>query len=85
MCLNELICGVLHGNVMSRRCGFCVGPEGCTEEFVGGLPVYQGLELDVLRSLVVHFSLQTEPLISCCLGDLFAAILREFVVLEWLC
>lgn len=50
-------------------------PEGCTEEFVGGLPVYQGLELDVLQSLVVHFSLQPEPLISCSLGDLFAAVL----------
>eukprot|EP00731_Ephydatia_muelleri_P017979 Em0011g19a len=51
-------------------------PEGCTEEFVGGLPVYQGLELDVLQSLVVYFSLQTEPLISFSLGDLFAAVLR---------
>ena len=61
----------------SRGCGFHAGPEGCTEEFVGGLPVYQGLELDVLQSLVVYFSLQTEPLISFSLGDLFAAVLRE--------
>ena len=66
------------GAIVDVMVGVALGPEGCTEEFVGGLPVYQGLELDVLQSLVVYFSLQTDPLISSNLGDLLVAILSEF-------
>ena len=53
------------------------GPEGCTEEFVGGMPVYYGFELDVLQSLVQFFSLP-DPLISPKLYDLYMAVLRKF-------
>ena len=50
------------------------GPDGCTEEFVGGMPVYCGFELDVLQSLVKYFQALSDPLISVKLYDLHKAV-----------
>ncbi len=53
------------------------GPDGCTEELVGGRPVYAGFELDVLQSVVEYFHGLTEPLISTKLFDLLMAVNSE--------
>lgn len=55
------------------------GPDGCTEELVGGMPVYYGLELDVLQSLVQFFRELADPLISTKLFNLFMAVNSEWV------
>ena len=57
------------------------GPEGCTEEFVGGMPVYCGFESDVLLSLTQYFSSFPDPLISPKLYDLHMAVLRELIII----
>ena len=58
------------------------GPDGCTEEFVGGMAVYGGFELDVLQSLVQYFNSLPDPLISSKLYELHMAVLRELT--KWI-
>ena len=55
------------------------GPTSCSEEFVGGMPIYGGFELDVFQSLAQFFRSEPEPLISTALHDLFMAVLSELV------
>lgn len=57
-----------------------IGPEGCTEELVGGMPIYYGFEVDVLQSLAEFFSSLPDPLISPKLYDLHMAVLRELFI-----
>lgn len=53
------------------------GPTSCSEEFVGGMPIYSGFELDVFQSLAQFFCSEPEPLISTALYDLYMAVLSE--------
>ncbi len=52
----------------------CIGPDGCSEELVGGMPVYSGLEVDILHSLAKYFNSLSGPLISAKLYDLHMAV-----------
>ena len=54
------------------------GPESCNEEFVGGMPIYGGFELDVFQSLVHFLRSEPKPLVPTGLYDLYMAVHSEF-------
>ena len=61
----------------------CAGPDGCSEEFVGGMPMYGGFELDVFQSLVDFFRSLPEPLVSSGLYELFMAMISKCLLLKF--
>lgn len=72
---HESVSDVPQWVVLAIRC-LSKWPDGCTEEFVGGMPIYCGFELDVLKSLLHYFGQLPEPLISTKLYDLHTAVLK---------
>ena len=67
-----------HNTYLSIVWYHMTGPDACTEELMGGKPVYAGFELGVLQSLVQYFHGLAEPLISTKLFDLLMAVNSEW-------